>query len=111
MQSQQYQSDKFMMTAHLEYRCPWSQTVVREEAGRRDRSRKFCGGVGARGVGTATTDGGAGGSGRSTGRWCRNSPTFVGSLGTRSDACLRIIRGVHPPRGLSLTPPLTLLPP
>src|SRR6218665_1815266 len=36
------------------------------------RYRKFCGVVGARGVGTATIDGGVGGGGRSTGRSCRN---------------------------------------
>src|SRR6218665_248859 len=69
------------------------------------RYRKFCGVVGARGVGPATIDGGVGGGGRSTGRSCRNCPTFAGFLGTRSDTCLRSSEGVHPARSLCITHP------
>src|SRR6218665_2641815 len=58
------------------------------------------------GAGTATTDGDAGGSGRSTGKSCRNSPTFATGPETRAETCLRIIRECpprpepvyHPPR-------------
>jgi len=44
------------------------------------------------GVGTATTDDDVGGGGRSTGRSCRNSPTFTDPLETQSEICPRIIR-------------------
>src|SRR6218665_3537625 len=34
--------DKFVMAVHLESRCPWSQTTVREKAGRRRPSVVLC---------------------------------------------------------------------